>query len=183
VAVTDEKIFDGLSAPTGTWWAAAFPTASYAQLLDPESDLLGVYRIEDTRLSLLGVVSRTDGFYSTKLTYDPPMEVLRFPLGPTSQWTGTSSLTGTASGVAFFGSETWAMKVDDTGTVKTPAADFPSLRLRVDYEQTWGFSVQRRIIYLFLTECYGTIARVRSTAGETSSSFTEASELRRLAAP
>ena len=39
------------------------------------------------------------------------------------------------------------------------------------------------IIFLFITECYGTVARVRSTDGETATDFTTASEYRRLAAP
>jgi len=183
VGAGDEKIFDGLSSPAGTWWAGDFPNASYAQLADAENDLLGVYKIDEDKLSLLGIVSRTDGFSATKLVYAQPIEVLRFPLSTTSAWTSTSNVSGTASGIAFFASETWSMRVDDSGTAKTPAADFPVLRLRVDYQQTWGFSVTRRIIYLYLTECYGTVARVRSKNGETATDFTEASEYRRLAAP
>ena len=183
VSAGDEKIFDGLSSPTGTWWAADFPDASYYQLADAENDLLGVYKIEDTKLSLLGIVSRTGGFSATKLVYATPIEVLRFPLSTSSAWSTTSSVSGTASGFGFLASETWTMKVDDSGTAKTPAANFPVLRLRVDYVQTLGFSVTRRIIYLYITECYGTVVRVKSTSGETATDFTQASEYRRLAAP
>ena len=183
VGASDEKVFDGLTSPTGAWWATSFPDASYAQLLDASSGLLGVYKIEDTRLRLLGAVSATSGFGSTNVKYDPPIDVLRFPLSSTSTWTVSTTLSGTASGIGFYATETWGFKVDDSGTVKTPAATFPSLRLRVDYEQVYGFSVSTRISYLFITECYGTIARIRSNSGETSGDFTQASEYRRLAAP
>ena len=62
-------------------------------------------------------------------------------------------------------------------------ASFPSLRLRLDYQQDYGFSVTKQISYLFLTECYGVVTRVRSQSGETSADFTKATEYRRMAAP
>jgi hypothetical protein len=131
----------------------------------------------------LGAVSPTDGLDRTLLTYDPPIDVLRFPLGSGDHWTVSASLSGVASGIGFFATETWTMNVDDSGKAKTPAATFDVLRLRVDYQQTYGFAVTTHISYLFLAECYGVVTRVRSTTGETNASFTQASEYRRLAAP
>jgi hypothetical protein len=179
----DTKVFDGLSSPTGAWWQSSFPEASYGQLLDAETGYLGIYQIDDGHLYLLGVVSPDPGFYRTELSYDPKIDVLRFPLANGDHWTVTSNVSGLASGIGFFATETWAMAVDDRGQAKTPAATFDALRLRVDYEQVYGLAVTHRISYLFLAECYGVVTRVRSTAGETSGNFTKASEYRRLAAP
>ena len=183
VTSSDEKVFDGLTAPMGAWWASSFPTASYAQLLDASTGYLGIYKIEDTQLLLLGAVSPADGVSRTLLTYSPPIAVLKFPLSAGQTWTATSSVSGTVSGFAFFATETWAMNVDDSGKAKTPAATFDVLRLRVDYEQVYGFATTRYISYLFLTECYGTVTRIRSTSGETAADFTKAGVYRRLAAP
>jgi hypothetical protein len=38
----------------------------------------------------------------------------------------------------------------------------------------------RRIQYLWLTECYGEVARITSTDGEVDPNFTQAAEFRRL---
>jgi hypothetical protein len=183
VAASDQKVFDGLLSPNGPWWAALFPSASYAQLLDSGTGLLGVYRIEDSALRLLGAVSTTGGVGSTAVAYNPPIDVIRFPLKLGDSWSTTSTVTGTYLGVFFDATETWAMKVDDTGSAKTQAATFSTLRLRVDFEQDYGLSITKQIVYLFLAECYGVVTRVRSQNGETSADFTQASEYRRMAAP
>ena len=185
VGAGDAKVFDGLTSPTGTWWASSFPDASYAQLTDADNDLLGVYKIDDSHLYLLGVVSRAQSMYTTtKLSYSPPIEVIRFPLSTTSAWTSTSSVTGTAAGYPFYATETWKMKVDDSGKAKTPAATFPSLRLRVDYTQLAdSVYTTNQVVYLWLTECYGTVVRIKSATGVTSADFTSAVEYRRMAAP
>ena len=183
VSSGEEKVFDGLTSPTGTWWAASFPDASYAQLTDAAHDLLGVYKLDEGHLYLLGVVSRTNpAFTTTNLAYNPPIEVLRFPLTSTSGWTSTSTVSGTASGYSFYATETWIMKVDDTGKTKTPAATFDTLRLRVDYKQVW-FTTTQQVIYLWVAECYGTVARIKSQTGTTSADFTQASEYRRMTSP
>jgi hypothetical protein len=179
----DEKVFDGLTSPAGTWWAVAFPDASYAQLLDAGTGLIGVYKIDDTHLYLLGAVSASDGISRTQLTYAPPIDVLHFPLSLGASWSVTANLSGVVSGIAFFATETWAMSVDDRGQAKTPAASFDALRLRIDYEQVYGLAVTRHVSYLFLSECYGVVTRIRSADGVTAADFTDASEYRRLAAP
>jgi hypothetical protein len=179
----DEKVFDGLTSPSGAWWASSFPNASYAQLLDAGTGYLGVYQIDDTHLYLLGAVSPTSGFAQTLVSYDPPIDVLRFPLAKGDHWTVDTTLSGVASGIAFYATETWTMNADDSGKVKTPADTFDALRMRVDYSQTYGFAVTTNISYLFIAECYGVVTRIRSTTGETSANFTQASEYRRMAAP
>ena len=131
----DTKVFDGLESPAGAYWESTFPDASYVQLLDQANDLLGVYKIDDSHLYLLGVVSRTSSYPATSLKYGTPIEVLRFPLTVGETWTATSSVSGTAQGIAVTATETWKNTIDASGTVKTPAATFQTLRLRVDYTQ------------------------------------------------
>jgi hypothetical protein len=179
----ERRVFSQLLSPSGTWWAADFPGATYAERLDDAQALLGVYRVTATALELLGVVSETEGFQKTELKYDTPIPVLQFPLREGAAWTAESSVSGLANGFAFVATERYAFSVDKRGTTKVPLGDFDTLRLRVDYRQTYGFYVTTRITYIHLAECYGAVARVRSTDGETDGDFTEATEYRRLASP
>ena len=183
-ASSDTKVFDGLVSPNGAYWQSSYPDASYAQLLDQANDLLGVYKIDDSHLYLLAVVSRTNAYPATNLKYDKPIEVLRFPLTIGETWTATSSVSGTAQGTFVTATETWKNTIDASGTVKTPAATFQTLRLRVDYTQiAYGYYTTSRHIYLYLAECYGAVARIQSKDNEPSATFTTAAEFRRLAAP
>ncbi len=56
-----------------------------------------------------------------------------------------------------------------------------ALRVRIESTQMFraGPGV-RRIQYLWLTECYGEVARITSTDGEVDPAFTQAAEFRRL---
>ncbi|HZS35855.1 MAG TPA: hypothetical protein VFF06_03465 [Polyangia bacterium] len=175
------KVFDQLASPGGTWWAADFPTATHAEKLEDGQPLWGVYRATSDALQLLGVVSEQDGLSKTELTYATPIDVLRFPLSTSSQWTSESDVSGFASGAAYFGHDKYSFAVDLRGTTKVPAAQFDTLRLRINYTQTYGFLVTTRITYLHLAECYGAVARIRSQDNETSNDFNQAAEYRRLA--
>src|SRR5260221_8485979 len=46
-----------LAAPGGAWWQGDFTTATYAVTLAAGSDLLGVFRVTNNRVEVLGVVS------------------------------------------------------------------------------------------------------------------------------
>ena len=48
-----------LLSPAGTWWAADFPNAQYATTLAAGSDLMGVFAVDASGVTLLGVVSPT----------------------------------------------------------------------------------------------------------------------------
>lgn len=186
VGATDEKIYEGLDAPSGQWWAADFPTASYSDLVDEGSQTYGVYQITDTQLLLLGLVSRSADYPETEYTYATPIVVLQFPFKKGDTWTTTSTASGWADGIyinPFYPAvETWKTTVDEAGTVKTPLATFQALRLRVDYTQDYGTETTR-IIYVWVAECYGAVARIQSQDGETNADFTTAAEYRRIAAP
>jgi hypothetical protein len=50
-----------LTSPAGAWWAADFPGATYAAPLSVSSDLLGVFVVGASSVTLLGVVSPAGG--------------------------------------------------------------------------------------------------------------------------
>jgi hypothetical protein len=183
-AVSSEaKQFDQLVDPSGQWWAADFPTATYGERIDDGQQAFGVFRVSADKLEMLGVVSDQGGVSQTKLTYATPIVVLQFPMSVGTTWTSESDVSGTASGFAFFAHEKYIFAVGQRGTTKVPAASFDTLRLKMSYTQTYGALVTTRITYLHLAECYGSVARVRSQDNETSADFTQAAEYRRLANP
>jgi hypothetical protein len=177
----EQKVFDQLLTAGGQWWSADFPTATHAEKLEDGQDLYGVYQATATALQLLGIVSGTNGLQKTELTYQTPIDVLRFPLAQGNTWSQTSTVSGFASGVLVSASDTYSFTVDARATTRVPAGAFDTLRLRVDYQETLGLLVTTRITYLHLAECYGAVARVRSQDDEQSASFTQAAEYRRLA--
>jgi hypothetical protein len=180
----ERKVFDQLLAPGGTWWAGDFPAATYAERLDDSSGLFGVYQATPDALLLIGIVSETSDFPSTSLKYDTPIALLRFPLATGAKWTSESDVSGTYMGAVVLGDhEAWDLSVDLRGTTKVPLGSFDTLRVRVDYRQTYGFAVTTRIILLHMAECYGAVARVRSQDDESAADFTQATEYRRLTVP
>ena len=168
-------------SPTGAWWAADFSGATYAVALSSSSDLLGVFSLDATALSLRGVVSPTAAAPQTKLAYATPIPAVKLPLSLDLAWTATSNVTGTASGVAAFYTESYDVKVDAKGKAVTPFGEFSVLRLRTVLTRTVGALPTVTRTYGFVAECFGTVATITSNANEPSAEFTTAAELRRLA--
>lgn len=166
---------------TGQWFEADYPGATYASRLSDSSDLLGVFNITGSALLLLGIVSPEDGLTKTELIYDPPVTVLSFPLSEGSTFSTSTTATGFFEG-AFptFILEEYTSTADAHGTMKTPYADFDVLRVGVDLTRTWGIVSTKRT-YLFISECFGTVASIVSKDNELSKEFTTASEVKRLA--
>jgi len=176
----DQTVLVETVAPAGTWWANDFAGATYASRLSQSADLLGVFEVTADALLLRGVVSPTDGLTSTNLNYEPPVKVLVFPLKKGDTWTTTSTVSGTASGIAAFYTETYDSEVDADGVAKTPYADFPVLRVGTDLTRVVGALVTTTRTYAFPAECFGPVATVVSTTDEIGNEFTATSELRRL---
>lgn len=164
----------------GQWWAAEFAGASYAAKLSETNDLLGVFEIAGQNLLLRGVVSPTDGFTKTELTYDPPVVVLAFPLTKGKTWSTASSVTGTAQGVTVFYDEEYGSNVDQEGTLKTPFGSFDVLRVGTVLKRTQGFLVTTIRSFSFTTECFGTVASLFAQDNEPNVEFSDVAELRRL---
>lgn len=179
-ATGDRDLAVTLLAPAGTWWAATFPEASYAVQLSAESPLLGVMRLDDAGVALLGVVSPEAGSFRTELTYDPPVPFLPTPLGPNTTFNVTSTVTGLAQGVAVFYTERYQGRVDAVGDAATPFGTFPVRRIAVDLTRTVGAAITTRRSFAFVAECYGTVATIASQDYESGSEFTDAAELWRL---
>lgn len=172
---------DAVTLPlAGQWFAAVFPGASYAARLTDADDLLGVFEATSGALLLRGVVSPTAGPGRTELTYDPPIVLLTLPFQAGTTWSSESTVSGLALGVFTTYSERYDSLVDAVGEMTTPYGPFPVLRVATDLTRTVGFLVTTVRTYLFVAECYGTVAAIRSQDNEPATEFTNAAEVRRL---
>ena len=165
----------------GAWFAPKFPSASYASRLSDTQDLLGVFQLTDSQLLLLGVVSSTGGVSRTELVYDPPVVTLSFPLQQAATWTTDAKVTGLAMGIVSAYSEKYESQVDAAGELIAPYGTFPVLRIQTLLTRTVNMVPGTMRTFLFVTECFGTVASVSSNANEPQVEFTTASELKRLA--
>ena len=173
-----------LQSPAGTWWAADFPTASYAVTLSSGSDLLGVFHVDATAVTLLGVVSPAAGTTKSELTYTPPAQVLALPLTSSGAWTSSSAVAGYASGVyqAYWYDEKYTSHVDGLGTMKTPYGTFPVMRVATRLDRTYlGAAALTKRQYGWFAECFGGVATVVSKDNEAATEFTTEAEITRIA--
>jgi hypothetical protein len=171
-----------LANPMGTWWRADFPTASYAAPLAAGSDLLGVFLVDSTGVTLLGVVSPQSGTYKTQLEYDPPARILGVPFMAGSTWVTTSTVSGYAQGVLVTYTEKYDSRVDQVGTMTTPYGDFPVLRVATELTRTSGFTtLLTKRTFAWVAECFGSVATVQSQDFESNTEFSDDAEVRRLA--
>lgn len=187
----DKNVLLETSSPTGAWWASSFPTATYAVPLSSAgstADLLGVFKLDAASLSLLGIVSPTNtAATKTNVAYATPVPVTKLPLQMGSAWTVTNvNVTGTYQGTpGYTYYETYDIKVDAKGHVKTPFGTFPVLRVSTLLSKTIGIYTTKTRTYGYMAECFGTVASAVSTTPTTGADpgaeFTSASELRRLA--
>ncbi len=177
---TDQTI--ALANPTGTWWRADFPTATYAAPLAAGSDLQGVFLVDGTGVTLLGVVSPQGGTYRTELTYDPPARILAVPFMAGSTWVTTSTVSGYAQGVIVAYTEKYSSRVDQVGTMTTPYGEFPVMRVATDLTRTSGITtLLTKRSFAWVAECFGSVATVQSQDFESGSEFSDVAEVRRLA--
>lgn len=176
----DRRVLDEVQSPMGRWWQPFYPTANFALPIDRASSNWALYRGTDTALQILATVSRDTG--RTNVAFSPGVDAIRFPLREGSTWTVTSAGNGAFNGIATSTVNTYRFTVDRRGTVLTPATRFPALRLRMDLDQTVTGTIIRRTqrTYLFLSECWGLVARIASVDNEMAEEFTRASEYRRL---
>lgn len=171
-----------LGAPLGSWWAADFPTATYAAPLSATADLLGVFETSGAQVTLIGVVSPDGGALATNLTYDPPAKILALPITAGATWTSTSTVSGTINGVLSAYSETYASRVDEVGVMTTPYGPFPVVRVATDLTRTAGAAtLLTKRSFAWMAECFGSVASVTGKDFDTSAELTTAAEVRRLA--
>lgn len=177
----DADLLVELTAIRDQWFASDFPGAGWVTRLSADADLLGVFAIDADALRLLGVVSPEDGLTRTRLTYDPPVVVLRFPLRAGDTYSTASSVSGQALGVLTAYTETYSSEVDASGTLRAPFGTFDVLRVRTTLDRLVGAFPTRVRSFAFVSECFGTVATVSSQDNEMAVEFTRAAEARRLA--
>jgi hypothetical protein len=163
----------------GTWFEEEFPSATHVAPLSEAHGYDGVYQLDDDALWLLGFVSQDDE--GTRVTYDPPVPLLRFPLAVGDTWTVTTTGSGWMSGFMFYDTEEYRLTADAAGVVVVPAGRFPVIRVRSEVTQTIGLLQTRRIAYSFMAECWGRVAQVASRDNERELEFEMATDYRRLA--
>ncbi len=174
----------GLSTVIGQWYESSFANAQYASPLSPSDDTLGVYRVADGAIWLLGYASPDED--RTLAVYDEPVPLIRFPITEGMSWTKVSHITDAVyDNQPFASTDTYRISVDQRGTVEFPYLSLHNtLRMKVELHTSLpGGQTIHRIQYLYLHECWGELARIVSTDGELDPAFTTAAEFRRLAMP
>jgi hypothetical protein len=176
----DHRVEVTTDSPMGQWFSPDFPDATYVSKLSDSSDLLGVFKVTDTSLELLGVVSPSDGPSKTELTYNPPVDTLDFPITAGKQWNTDAVVTGLTMGLLSNFSESYQSTADFAGELATPYGRFHVLRIRTVLTRTVGFQVTVIRTDLFATDCFGSVATIVSQDNEPNDEFTSAAEVRRL---
>jgi hypothetical protein len=176
----DHRLVREILDVRGQWFAAYFPEATYAARLSDTNDLLAVYQLTDDALLLLGVASPAAAVTQTVLSYNPPVTVIRFPLQADSSWQTDATVTGQASGVVSYYAESYSSHVDAAGEVVTPSATYPVLRLNTVITRTVGVLPTVVRSFVFVSECVGSVATVRSQDNEAMIEFARAAEVWRL---
>lgn len=176
----ERSVVTEVESPDAYWFAEEFDQVTYVARLTQSQNLLGVFRLTDTELLLLGVASPREGVNETLLRHDPPARVLQFPLAVGSEWSSTSTVTGLFFGLPSVWTERYESEVDGAGDLLTPYGTLPSARVRTTLTQTVGFVVTVRRTLAFVSECLGTVGVVRSQDNELDDDFDDASELSRL---
>ncbi|MEW5853795.1 MAG: hypothetical protein AB2A00_33780 [Myxococcota bacterium] len=167
------------------WFGNRFPQGAYAVPLDGESTNYAIYQRTESVVQMLGVASQEPEH--TLLTYDPPVDIVRFPVTLNQAFTSNTDVSGTFEGNTFYSSsDTYDLSVDARGHLVTPAGTFPVLRVRLQHQVDvpiafWPFVLTYKYIrYSFMTPCYSQVAYVASLEGEEELQFSTAAELRRL---
>ncbi|MEZ4404412.1 MAG: hypothetical protein R3B06_30615 [Kofleriaceae bacterium] len=187
---SDDRAGDALVDQTAValddqWYASAFPGGRFVLAVDDATD--GVYTADDRGLYLLGLASRDEVLAGGKtlLPYAAPVAVLRLPLAVGDRWTETGVITGgTARGLPYNGTDTYAVTADADGELHLPYVRFAAaVRVRTVVTSTpavGGASTTVRQA-AFFSECFGEIGRATSRPGEATDDFTTAASQRRLA--
>lgn len=182
------------NAPLQAQWFAhepEFANATYASILGPVTIGVcsyveyGVYRLDGDALLLVGLVSETDDLYAkTKLSFDPPVPVLKFPLQKGASWTIDTVARGHIcdSALEYAIDQTYTLQVDKSGTLKVPAGEYPVLRVNMLMDRKLGVGVtatQQRT-HMFVAPCAPLVARILGPDGSDAAEFEEAVSARRL---
>jgi hypothetical protein len=168
-AATDDKDVEMKVEALPTWTASKFPGATYASRMTAnfgfftKVDLLGVFQVTPTALQLMGAVS--DKSNHTRVTYSKPLDALRFPVVKGDSYKTSASMTGFSDyTIPVANTESYEIDVLDSGKLKLLSGlTLDALLVRVRQE-VWltlnPLMKTKTTVFLFVSECYGTVARV-----------------------
>lgn len=170
---------------TGKWYEGSFPADAFVTPFDAGGSVENVLVQDDTSLWLLGLASRDEAppEGKTLLVYEAPVELLRFPIQPGTEFISVGKLSnGTLRGLPYAGTDTYETSMDGVGEVTLPALVFAQahrVRTRVTVAPAVGASTSRRqVAYYF--ECFAEVVRATSKPDETEADFTVAAEVRKI---
>lgn len=196
----DRDVVYSPKAIAGQWFATDFPEGEFTLRLASQDDTLGVYQAGTDVLSLWGMASEAHSVAATNFAYDVAVPVVAYPVKLSASWTGKGVIEGDYDGSSYHCDPTllsctpypnccirhvYESVVDKAGKAKTPFATFEVLRIRnvVSFQMmAYGVWTTFKTVrsYVFVSECFGTVASIAAKDGETEDEFTEASEVRRL---
>jgi hypothetical protein len=169
----------------GKWYEASFVPEAFVTPFDAGGSVENILVQDGSSLRLLGLASREpeppEG--KTLLVYDPPVELLRFPMQPGTEFVSVGKIVnGTLRGLPYAGTDTYATQMDGVGQVFLPALIFTQaqrVRTHVTVAPAVGASTSRRQV-AFYFECFAEVARATSKPDETEADFTVAAEVRKI---
>lgn len=197
VGDNDGLVYDGVMPLDAFWFDSFMADGDFVQSFG--DGLMGAYSLEDDGLYLVGLASQQEDY--TALSYKPPVPLLKLPMELGDSWTqNKASASGLYEGQSFPWNtgltgtvtieHTFQCRVDRKGFVQVPAGEFPVWRVMTDITMEVRNSLNpvpvatvTRKVVMWVSECYGLVARVGSREGETEDSFTQATEFRRLGFP
>jgi len=164
----------------GAWYAEEFPEASYASLLDSERRWLGLFRLSEGGLDLLGTASEEPRDMLT--TYEPPVRLYQFPLSVGDAWVAETTQNGYWGFSSIWTEDRYTIQVLERGQVQTPQGPFDAIQVVTTLEQSVPFTIfaTDRVIHTFLSECFGIVARIVGPEDETETFFDRADRVERL---
>lgn len=166
----------------GKWFEDKFPGATYATYTDLASKTLGVFRLTDGALQIMGFVSEAPN--QVLLVYQQPVDSIRFPLHLGDGWIATGKITdGMFNGLPVAETDTYKITVDAKGVVVLPSLRVANtLRIRVELDQAaLGGATSHITQLLYFRECVGEVGRMVSAPNDPNRNFTSAATFRRLA--
>ncbi len=192
-----EDVLSATLDPAGWWFSdePAFATATWVAEMG-ELDLslgflslcqqtqVGIFEASDDAMLLLGLASE-DESGDTLMVYDPPLELLRFPLEEGSSWTMDSTASGPLCGslFPFHVDQTITAEAQGRGEVTTPYGTWAEgLRVRTLLERHAGIGVLPTSVRsdMILAECFTSIATMTADPGADTLDAESLSEVRRL---
>ena len=179
--------------PVPSWAAADFPDATYASELTADygvfskTNLLGVFKVTPSSLQMLGMVSESQTH--TRIAYDSPLDMLRYPITAPDSFETEAHASGYSDIFPFLSyDESYTIQAVDEGKLKLfPGLTLDVVLVRADQSvyQAWvpllpSFS---NAAFMFVAECYGTVAHVIAKSSPKSLDKVEVDTMWRLAAP